>query len=434
MRKIATTFLLICFGILIAFALCEITTRIIGLVKGVDMRLFVKELKNSDRLPSELFTPMRYGICLRPNVDVLAVTCDYQIPYSTNSHGLRDKEYDYDKPAGVYRILAFGDSFTFGEGVAYGERFTDIAESLSSDVEIINFGIPGNSLDHMLVEFIYQGSRYHPNAVILFVHRALLSRYRVPLIRDNAIDLSVVALQDFFAGGENTVYMSRTDPFFSPDAQRWWSHSYFIGILRYRLALRLLRRKMEEHDLEQIKVMRDREVQEVKRNLQELSSGSLQNTVPSAQQGVSAAGFSPSPSPDRIQASPAQPFSLQPPQVLSNKQDRIKADAGSADAFTSDEKRTTLLLKKFVDVCAQSGIKLVVVNCTHYGRLDYINNIDPRISFYDLSDEMNAEQKIYSLTFRIDKHYNPAANRFLAKKVLKIVNDLKTADSLMRDR
>src|SRR5712692_1910776 len=47
---------------------------------------------------------------------------------STNSHGWRDSERSYDKPPGLRRAAAVGDSLTFGMSVEDGERFTDLLQ------------------------------------------------------------------------------------------------------------------------------------------------------------------------------------------------------------------------------------------------------------------------------------------------------------------
>ena len=60
-----------------------------------------------------------------------------------NSKGLRDVERSYEKPLGVFRIVVVGDSFVFGSGgVETSDRFTDILEKSTKNVEVINMGVP----------------------------------------------------------------------------------------------------------------------------------------------------------------------------------------------------------------------------------------------------------------------------------------------------
>ena len=53
-------------------------------------------------------------------------TPEFEMEIATNSWGLRDDEPD---PAATLRILAIGDSFTFGWGVAAHERYTELLEA-----------------------------------------------------------------------------------------------------------------------------------------------------------------------------------------------------------------------------------------------------------------------------------------------------------------
>jgi hypothetical protein len=111
--------------------------------------------------------------------------------YKTNSKGLRDREYPLLKPAGKIRILAIGDSFTFGTGIAYGERYTDRLESAFDDLEVISMAVPGSGHDQQLMQFVHEGIAYHPDHVFVFVTSASLDpmRYFRPLLREGRVEL-----------------------------------------------------------------------------------------------------------------------------------------------------------------------------------------------------------------------------------------------------
>lgn len=90
-----------------------------------------------------------------------------------NSAGIRDGEYTEQAQNGVYRILALGDSQTFGNGLELSDTWPKQLERLLNDAsidvryEVINSGIPGS--DTWQHEIINQRmlSRYHPDAVVL---------------------------------------------------------------------------------------------------------------------------------------------------------------------------------------------------------------------------------------------------------------------------
>ena len=87
---------------------------------------------------------------------------------STNSRGIRGKkEYSFQKPAGITRILTIGDSFTFGEGVRDAHTFSAYLQRMLPGAEVINLGVHGYGHDQILLYLQEEGRRYHPDVVIL---------------------------------------------------------------------------------------------------------------------------------------------------------------------------------------------------------------------------------------------------------------------------
>ncbi len=111
--------------------------------------------------------------------DNFANTQDWQQKFVTrNSHGYRDKEYSYKKPAGIYRILVLGDSQTFGHGIK------KLEDTWHKKLEVLlNKGLPkprfevislageGWNTDTQLYELFENGFNYNPDLVLLaFYH------------------------------------------------------------------------------------------------------------------------------------------------------------------------------------------------------------------------------------------------------------------------
>ncbi len=69
----------------------------------------------------------------------------------TNGDGFRERSFSMTKPAGTYRIVVLGDSFTFGNGLEANERYSDRLQAwLPPGYEVLNFGAPGaNTPQHL---------------------------------------------------------------------------------------------------------------------------------------------------------------------------------------------------------------------------------------------------------------------------------------------
>jgi len=104
----------------------------------------------------------------RPNVTERSQTSEFNVSYTTNSSGLRDREVPLEKKTGIYRILALGESTLFGEGIAYGKRFSEVIEDALEGVEVINLGVRGFGFDQSLLFLERDGFTYQPDQVIIF--------------------------------------------------------------------------------------------------------------------------------------------------------------------------------------------------------------------------------------------------------------------------
>lgn len=174
--------------ILIVYVLVELSVRIS--IFGADALSYTKMSSirstggSGNLKPSEI-EGLVYE--LKPGLD----TVFKLVPFKTNSHGLRDKEYSSEKADGVFRVAVIGGSFTMGAGVPIEETFHSILEQrLSSesekvDYEFLNFGVAGYTVkdklsvlenkilqyDADLVLFVLDGSQFAEDKVRSFTPR-----------------------------------------------------------------------------------------------------------------------------------------------------------------------------------------------------------------------------------------------------------------------
>jgi hypothetical protein len=97
------------------------------------------------------------------------------IKYEVNSNGLRDHEYHYDKADDVFRIVATGDSFTYGTGVCKLddiflkrlERALNAGSPGEYRFEVINGAQPGYNTPEEYQWLKKEGVRYSPDLIMV---------------------------------------------------------------------------------------------------------------------------------------------------------------------------------------------------------------------------------------------------------------------------
>lgn len=106
---------------------------------------------------------------LKPNLDgYFKLT-----KFATNSRGLRSgRDFEIQKPAGMYRLAVIGDSFTMPSGVSIEDAYHSILEkSLNTSsgrrFEVLNFGVGGYSLQNYLTVLEEKALEYRPDHILV---------------------------------------------------------------------------------------------------------------------------------------------------------------------------------------------------------------------------------------------------------------------------
>jgi hypothetical protein len=118
-----------------------------------------------------------------------------------NAAGFRsEREFVAPRVHGLRRALLFGDSYTAGDGVSNGARYSDVLEKLVPEVEIYNYGLPGTGTDqHYLVYREVAGSVEHDLVIIAVLVeniRRVVARHRV---FENAAGEHVALAKPYFS-------------------------------------------------------------------------------------------------------------------------------------------------------------------------------------------------------------------------------------------
>ena len=122
--------------------------KIIFVVISILIAFFVSIVV--DRTLGIYLNKIGYFKAMVPNVTKIYDTKEFYTIGKTSSQGLRNEEVKIPKPKGTFRILAVGDSFTYGWGVDLNKGWVKLLESKlrvkGKTVEMINAGDPGIGL------------------------------------------------------------------------------------------------------------------------------------------------------------------------------------------------------------------------------------------------------------------------------------------------
>lgn len=183
------------------FALAEIGVRLFDIQPPgapraeipawLDRNILVKELEWAGMLsdvPADLtnyyktyawdrwlFYRLRPGLDL-PLTDITmpaAIRPKTRWTFHTNARGFNSADVPLAKPAGTFRVVALGDSSTFGWGVdpqeAYARRLQEVLRSRhpAAAIEVVNLGVCGYSSLQGLVLLERTAASYQPDVVTL---------------------------------------------------------------------------------------------------------------------------------------------------------------------------------------------------------------------------------------------------------------------------
>jgi len=174
-------------------------------------------------------TPLKAGRMTSPG--------EFSISFAINSNGLRSPESAYEK-TGAQRVLALGDSFTFGVGAEDDETWpAHLAAGLAEtggDWEVLNAGVQGWGLAEYLIWLENEGVRYGPDWIVIGVHAGDWANARRGLLTlEDSGELRHHQVTRHQVG--RLKELSEQIPFY----ELLVTHSSFANFLKYRIAFLL---------------------------------------------------------------------------------------------------------------------------------------------------------------------------------------------------
>ena len=194
MKRLAVRLSALLLGLLLALALAELVVRVArpgvydrpmlrsedGSISGdlSEVIGFLMDAPSEDGIESGSITQ------LAPHMSVLGCydrpAWDYFddqgcVSYRTNALGFRDDEFPLQRPAGERRVIAIGDSFTFGIGVPLEATWSQVVErgltaAWHAPVQVVNAGFAAGFMPSYYTDWLLDaGLRLDPELVVVGV-------------------------------------------------------------------------------------------------------------------------------------------------------------------------------------------------------------------------------------------------------------------------
>jgi lysophospholipase L1-like esterase len=140
------------------------------------------------------------------------------ITWTYNADTLNDRfNYTAEKPPKSIRIIALGDSFTFGDHVNTADSWPEQLEDLLNankvcpnvdTYEVLNLGIRGNDIQYSVERYRLRGAKYNPDLVIwMFIQNDF----------DEINALLIPRTQEIYKQLENASLLDPESPYKIPD-------------------------------------------------------------------------------------------------------------------------------------------------------------------------------------------------------------------------
>jgi hypothetical protein len=173
---------------------------------------------------------------------------DVHVRFRINGQGMRaDRDFRYEKPPGIHRILSLGDSFTVGYEVESSETFSSVLEQTlerkGRPVEVLNTGVSGFSTAEAYLYLERELWKYQPDLVLLsFYVNDIVDNVRTGLfaLRDDGL----IPLENSYVPGGGLGDYLNTNMLFSLLSEHSDGFSLFKEKLTYVLKRRMVERSL----------------------------------------------------------------------------------------------------------------------------------------------------------------------------------------------